>query len=393
MSMKPTFTLGLMSGTSVDAIDVSLVQSEGKRDHLLLHEQFPFRPELRESILQLIRNPATDLATLTAVHYDIGHAFAQASERTIQTALKKKFLKKREDLLAIGSHGQTVFHDPDGKRTLQIGEASLIAALTGVTTVSDFRTADTAQGGEGAPLLPWYHQRLFASEAKHGVVVHNLGGISNYTYVGPRGEIFASDTGPANCLIDGAIQKFSGGEKTYDENGAIAATGKGNEEMLSWLMQRPDIEAFRKKQGPKSTGRELFSHKLLENVLAEFGNVKPEHLLATLTHFTVELIAESYRREITKKKRPLKTVVLAGGGSQNNFLRALLEDAFPKTQFFTMEDYGWNSQALESQAFAIFAAMALAGKPITFSTTTGASNPAVCGKISPGANWAKVRKN
>jgi anhydro-N-acetylmuramic acid kinase len=381
------FTLGLMSGTSVDAIDVSLVESNGKIDTLHLHRQFPFSPALREEILALIRHPETNLAHLTKVHYEIGHAFAEAAEKTILAALKKKLLPSREALRAIGSHGQTVFHDPDGRRTLQIGEASLIAARTGVTTVSDFRPADTAQGGEGAPLLPWYHRRLFSAQAKAGVVVHNLGGISNYTYVGPNDTIFALDTGPANCLLDGAIQHFSQGQTTFDEGGALARTGHGNEELLGWLMNQPAIESFRKKKAPKSTGRELFSHRMLEATLKEFGHVKPESLLNTLTHFTVELILESYRRDILKKKLPLATVVLAGGGARNAFLASLLREALPKVKFLTMEDYGRSSQALESQAFAVFAKEALEGNPITYSTTTGAKAPAICGKISPGKNW------
>lgn len=384
---KPIYTLGLMSGTSVDAIDASLVQTTGAKDHLLMHLQFPFKAELRDDILGLIKDPATNLGHLTRVHYEIGHAFAEAAEKTIQAALKKKFLPRREDLRAIGSHGQTVFHDPDGRRTLQIGEASLIAARTGVTTVSDFRTADTALGGEGAPLLPWYHRRLFTKEAKHGVVVHNLGGISNYTYVGPGEKIFACDTGPANCLLDGAIQHFSQGKTAYDAGGALARTGTGNEELLAWLMDRADVAAFRKRRAPKSTGRELFSHRLLQEALKTFGHVKPEHLLNTLSHYTVELILESYRKEILQKKLPLKTVVLAGGGARNEFLLSLLEEALPKVQFLTMEDFGWSSQALESQAFALFAHMAIEGEPISYPTTTGTKTPAVCGKISPGKNW------
>ncbi|RZA09482.1 MAG: anhydro-N-acetylmuramic acid kinase [Proteobacteria bacterium] len=384
---RGVFTLGLMSGTSVDAIDVSLVESNGKTDYLHLHLQFPFAPQMREEILGLIRNPETNLSHLTKVHYEIGHAFADAAEKTITAALKKKFLPSREALLAIGSHGQTVFHDPDGRRTLQIGEASLIAARTGVTTVSDFRTADTAQGGEGAPLLPWYHRRLFSAQARAGLVVHNLGGISNYTYVGPNDTIFALDTGPANCLLDGAIQHFSQGQTTFDEGGALARSGQGNEELLGWLMNQPAIEAFRKKKAPKSTGRELFSHRLLEKTLQQFGHVKPESLLNTLTHYTVELILESYRRDILKRKLPLAKVVLAGGGARNSFLASLLQEALPKVEFLTMEDYGWSSQALESQAFAVFAKEALEGNPITYSTTTGTKKPAICGKISPGRNW------
>lgn len=381
--MKKIFTLGLMSGTSVDAIDAALLQTEGKKDHLLLHLQFPYEKKLRDEILGLIRSPNMNLADFTRVHYEIGHAFAAAAEKTIQTALKKKFLKKREELTAIGSHGQTVFHDPEGHRTLQIGESAVIAAETGITTVSDFRVADTAAGGEGAPLLPYYHRRLFAAEASKGVVVHNLGGISNFTYVGPKGKFFALDTGPANCLLDGAIQTLSGGKTPYDENGQLASMGRVSKELRAFLMEKPDIRAFRKKRAPKTTGRELFSPRLLEAAMKEHSHLLPEDLLQTLTHFTVDLIVEAYENEILRRKLPLAKVVFAGGGAGNGFLLSLLQKRLPKVEFFTMEDFGWSSQALESQAFGYYAWLALRGEPIAFPTTTGASRPVVCGKINP----------
>jgi anhydro-N-acetylmuramic acid kinase len=381
--MKKVFTLGLMSGTSVDAIDASLLEIGGKQDKLHLHLQFPYKKELRESILALVREPRVELPELTRLHYAIGEAFAEAAEKTIQTALKKKLLKKRSSLAAIGSHGQTVFHDPEGKRTLQIGEGSLIAARTGVTTVSDFRMADTALGGEGAPLLPYYHRRLFAQEARKGIAVHNMGGISNFTYIGPKGKILALDTGPANCLLDGAIQTLSRGETSYDENGELARSGRLSPDLLRFLMEKPDIAAFRHRSAPKSTGRELFSPTLLDHAMKEYAHLLPEDLLHTLSHFTAELILEAYRREVIKKKLPLKKVVATGGGARNGFVLSLLRQGLPAVEFVTMEDCGWDSQALESQAFGFYAWMALEGKPITFPSTTGARAPAVCGKISP----------
>jgi anhydro-N-acetylmuramic acid kinase len=175
---------------------------------------------------------------------------------------------------------------------------------------------------------------------------------------------------------------MSGGEKTFDDSGALAQSGRGNEEALAWLMNGPGVESFRARRAPKSTGRELFSQRLLDDAKKEFRHLAPEDLLHTLTHFTVELILESYRKEILKKKLPLRTVVLAGGGSRNSFLVSLLQEALQKVNFLTMEDFGWNSQALESQAFALFALMALKGEPISFPSTTGASQAAVCGKIS-----------
>jgi len=371
-----------MSGTSVDAIDASLIVINGAKDELLLHEQFPFEKSLRDRILSLVQNPETRLDKFARLHHEIGEAFGKAAELTIRSALKKRLLKSRKKIAAIGFHGQTIFHDPEEKRSLQIGEAALISARTGITTVSDFRSGDTALGGEGAPLLPFYHRRLFGSQARSGIAIHNLGGISNFTYIGPKSRIFALDTGPANCLLDGAIQVISSDKYAFDENGAIAALGRLSIELLSSLKNRPEIEAFRKKSSPKSTGRELFSPQMLQEVMRDHSHLRVEDTLFTLTQFTVDLILESYEREIFKKRLPLKKVVFAGGGARNGFLLSQLHKAMPKVEFATMEDYGWNSQALESQAFAFYAWKALKGEPITFPSTTGTKKPAICGKVS-----------
>ncbi len=373
-----------MSGTSVDSIDAALVKIGAKKDELLLHRQFPYPAKLRTEILGMIRDPQLALAQFTRVHYEIGAAFATAAEQTLREG--KKFLKTTA-LHAIGSHGQTVFHDPEGKRTLQIGESALICARTGVTTVSDFRVADTAVGGDGAPLLPFYHRRLLHKEASGGVAVHNLGGISNYTYLGPKGRIFALDTGPANCLLDGAIQAMSKGKVAFDQNGQQARGGRCDPGLLKFLKEKPEIQAFRAKKPPKSTGRELFSPRLLEEAMGKFPRLSPADLLRTLTQYTVDLILESYERDVLRARLPLGTIVFAGGGAQNSFLLSLLQERLGETKFAIMETFGWNSQALEAQAFAYFACAALKGEAITAATTTGAREEIVCGKILPGRNW------
>ena len=388
--MKKIIAMGLMSGTSVDAVDASLVLLGEKEDKLLFHHQMHFEPRLRSEILALIHNPTIAMPAFTRLHYEIGHAFAQAADQAIAAAHKKGALKRGALPCVIGSHGQTVFHDPDGRRTLQIGEASIIAARTGITTVADFRTADTAQGGEGAPLLPYYHQRLFAKERAKGLVVHNLGGISNYTYIGPKGALFALDTGPANCLLDAAMEIITEGKTRFDEGGRLAAQGKIHKPLLNAILAHPDVKAFRAKRAPKSSGRELFSTQLLKEALTQAGTPKTEDLLRTLAEITTQLILESYEREIRMRKLPLAKVVFAGGGTKNEFLLSLLGAGLKSCSFLTMEHFGWSSQALESQAFAAFAWLAIEGKPITFPKTTGARQPAVCGKISPGANWKKL---
>lgn len=383
------YTLGIMSGTSADGIDTALVLHNNDQDHLVLHEQHSYPPKTRQAVHDLIKTQTTSLAKLTAAHYLVGQAFADAAAKTIEFARKKKFLKAKDSLRAIGSHGQTVFHHPETKRTLQIGEASLIAAATGITTVSDFRMADTAVGGEGAPLLPAYHKRLLKAEAKRGIAVHNLGGISNFTYLGPKNTIFALDTGPANCLLDVAIQRLSHGKMTFDESGKIAAGGNVNDAQLDWLLRQPGVPEFLARPAPKSTGRELFTVALTEAFLERNREISENDVMATLTEFSVELMKRAYHRFVIGKNLPLREIIFCGGGVQNEFLLSRVQAVLPELDIRTMEDYGWNSQALEAQAFGYFAACALDGTPITLPATTGCKVPAVCGKISPGAGWEK----
>lgn len=372
--------LGLMSGTSVDAIDASLVLSRPGGDHLLLHGQFPYPKALRRELLGLIHAQESSLERISALHYAVGERFADAAVKLLRAAKQKQFIKNFGDVRAIGSHGQTVFHNPDRRQTLQIGEGSIIAARTGLTTVSDFRVADTASGGEGAPLLPAYHRRLFQREAKGGIAVHNLGGISNFSYLGPGGDLFALDTGPANCLLDLAIQKRKG--LSFDKEGRLARGGAVNERLLHLLLTDPAVKAFRKKTAPKSTGRELFSETLLRRALAKAPCRKLEDLLATLTEFSVLLMAEAYETLILKKGRPLRAIVFCGGGVNNKFLLERFHGRFPWLELLSLEDYGLNSQALESQAFGYFAGECLKKKPISFPSTTGVKEAVVCGKIS-----------
>ena len=381
---RPFFTLGLMSGTSADGIDAALVRTSGDKDELVLHETHQYPAKTRELVHELIRSPQASLEKFTAAHYLVGQAFAEAAKKTIERAKKAKLLKAKDSIRAIGSHGQTVFHHPVEKRTLQIGEASFIVAATGVTTVSDFRMADTAAGGEGAPLLPFYHRRLFQKEAKRGVAVHNLGGISNFTYLGPKSAIFSLDTGPANCLIDVAVQRLSGGKHTYDEEGKIAANGKVNQEQMKWLLSRPGVPEFLTLPAPKSTGRELFTVALAEEFVKRANTLSENDVLATLVEFSVELIKQSYERFVLAKKLPLKEIIFCGGGSQNKYFISRIGAVLPNVKIQTMENYGWKSQALEAQAFGFYAACALDGIPITLPTTTGCKAPTVCGKISPG---------
>jgi len=376
-----TFHLGLMSGTSVDAIDACLIRCGGAKDEMLFHQQFSYPEKVRQKILSLIYSAHLNLDEFTKLHYEVGSAFAQAAKSTIRICHKKKVLKVSERIHSIGVHGQTVFHDPLQKRTLQLGEMSLVAKATGIATVSDFRAADTAVGGGGAPLLPFYHRRLFSSKARKGIAIHNLGGISNFTYLG-EAKIFALDTGPANCWLDGAIQSLSHGKVKFDKAGKLSSLGRISTELLADIYRDKDIKKFRKQRAPKSTGRELFSPKFLQILMQKHAHLFPEDILRTLMEVTVDLIVESYEREVFEKKLSLAEIIFAGGGSKNRFLLKVLGARMPGVKLSYLEEHGLDSQALEAQAFAYYAKMALEKKSITFPSTTGCATLTVCGKVS-----------
>jgi len=384
-------SLGLMSGTSMDAIDAALVLTERGEDTLLLHRQFSYPKELRTDLLVLLREYQAPLEKITSLHYAVGEAFAAAATNLLKEAKKKRLLSMQNTPLLIGSHGQTIFHNPEVKQTMQIGEGSIIAARTGFTTVSDFRMADTAVDGEGAPLLPFYHAKLFAKKAKLGIAVHNLGGISNFTYLGPKGKFFALDTGPANCLIDVAITTLTNGKSTFDPDGAFAARGATHKEALDFLMQKESIRNFLEKPAPKSTGRELFSLQLLEDFLKKYRTLSLEDTLATLSAFTVETMRMAYSRFILEKRLPLKEVIFCGGGTRNAHIISSFQSYFPMLRLSSIENHGIKPEALEAQAFGIFAWMALDRIPITSLTTTGAKKAVICGKISYGEIARKSR--
>lgn len=381
--------LGLMSGTSMDAIDAALVRVSAQGDELIHHTQSPYPASLRKELLGLLEKYEGGIEQMARLHKAVGEAFAIAGARCLKEAGKKA----RGRLAVIGSHGQTIFHKPQEGLTWQLGEAAVISAQLGATVVSDFRVADMAAGGEGAPLLPWYHRRLFPK--RKGVSVHNLGGISNFTYLGKKADdIFGCDTGPANCLVDPAISRLTNGRETFDKNGRMAAKGKPRAELLEFLGAHPAIRHFREKAPPKSTGRELFSQHLVNECfeIARQHNLSPEDMICTLTHFTAETILEAYERWVKAKKLPLEEIVFCGGGANNSYLLSLVRAGLPKVKVTRLEEHGHSAQALEAQAFAVFGWMALKGKPVSCPAVTGAAYPVVCGKITPALGGDSIRR-
>jgi anhydro-N-acetylmuramic acid kinase len=365
--------LGLMSGTSADGIDAAAVdlwrEDEALRLELREFRTVGYPQEVRAGLFRCFADQAT-VREVCLLNAAIGEAFALAAE---ESAIA---VGGAAQIAFVASHGQTVWHEPAGHplpATLQIGEASRIAERLGVPVVSDFRQQDLTLGGQGAPLVPYLDYFLFA-HAQENRAVQNLGGIGNVTYLKAGGtleQVVAFDTGPANALMDRAAELLSGGALTYDEGGALAASAPVDEELLRALLREPYLQA----PPPKSTGRELFSARRVDE-LWERG-YRDGSLISTLSQFTVETVSQSYRAWLG----PVDTVILGGGGSRNPELVRRLRVALAPAQVKLHEDFGLNGEAKEAIAFAVMGYETLRGLPSNVPSATGARRPAVLGKI------------
>jgi len=392
-----TRVIGLISGTSVDGIDAALVDVVGSQTDLKVKlvagKTFPYPANLRSQILSVCSGSALSMAELAELDDAIAQEFATAA-LTIQAEYDIAEL--------IGSHGQTVYHRPAGKAqkdsagglmgySLQLGRGALIAELTGITTVSNFRSADIAAGGQGAPLVSIVDACLLA-EPNLSLCIQNLGGIGNVTYLPARGkggnndesEIFSLgdgisgwDTGPANSLLDLAVQHFSGGTKTIDEGGAWAASGTPCQALVEdWLASE-----FFRQAPPKSTGRELFGVDYFDRCLVEAQgyNLSPADVLATLTELTVASIVHSYQTFLPAMP---DRVLLCGGGSHNLYLKRRLQSQLHPVQVLTTSEAGLNVDFKEAIAFAVLAAWRVRGIPGNLPQVTGARTPVLLGEIN-----------
>jgi anhydro-N-acetylmuramic acid kinase len=384
----------LMSGTSLDGIDAALLdisRSGGKlRLKLLAFETYPFPKNLREKLLDLSEGNETT-ALISHLDFFLGELFAEA---VFKIAAKTKVSIGKIDL--IGSHGQTVWHSsakiPEGRyqirSTSQIGDPSVIAVRTGVTTVGDFRPADIAAGGEGAPIVPYFHHALVKKNGKSRLII-NIGGISNVTYLplSERARILAFDTGPGNMLIDGLVQVMTDGKEKMDLNGRLAAKGKIHLPLLNELMSHP----FIKKKPPKSTGREAFGLPMIDHILERSRpyQISLEDLMATATAFTSSSIYMNCEKFILSKGL-VDEIVVGGGGVRNRTLIGLLKRAFSPVPLIQFEELGLDSKAIEAMAFALFAHDSFFGIPNNLPSVTGAKRAVVMGKICPGNNYKKL---
>jgi anhydro-N-acetylmuramic acid kinase len=342
----------------------------------------PYPRALRERVLT-IQTPGAErgLETLLELDRDLGEWYG--------TTLAKILRSKRRPADVIANHGQTVAHHPapDGMGvTLQLGDPTRIARATGLTVIAEFRKGDMAAGGEGAPLLPLFHKLLSAhlDRLGQGLSIHNLGGISNLTYIAPKGspqDVLAFDTGPANIWIDAAAELATAGRKKIDEDGKLAARGKIDIPGVRRALNHP----YFKKQVPKSTGRDDFPFELLLAATRARG----ADLVATATAVTVESIGLAYEAWIIGKRRPLGAILLCGGGARNPVLVGWLQDRLSGVPVEPIESVGLSGKVIEAQGFALFGYLALNGKPLGGSWT-GVKEFGPPAHIVPGKNWSAV---
>ena len=360
-----------MSGTSCDGASAALVAFRGRSLRVLAERTMPYP---RSVTRRLARAGAMKTPELSALHMELGERFAGVIQQLLRDA---KTPSKR--IAVIGSHGHTVYHGPGDPipSTWQLGSPAVIAHRTGIPVVADFRPADIAAGGQGAPLVPFFDAAFFGNGPVRAL--QNIGGIANVTVVGRGVRPIAFDTGPGNCLIDLVAHRSSRGRLRYDPEGRMARRGRIDQCAIERMTRHPYFQ----RPPPKSTGRELFNERFLRNMLGSALGRAPHDALATLTYFTAYTIAESYRRFIPHR---LREVIVSGGGVHNrtlmDHLRRLLNSvAVP--DLVSIERYGIPAQAKEPVAFAYLAWCALQGRINHLPQTTGARCACILGSITP----------
>lgn len=401
MKDRAMIVAGVMSGTSADGINVALVRFRGTDSvretarltarprhtgfELLGHAEYSYSPKVRAAVLGAMNASRVSVADLARLNFLLGELYADAV-----VAAQRQF-KARVDL--VGCHGQTLYHQGEPARflgyrvaaTWQTGEAALIAARVGVPVVSDFRPADMAAGGKGAPLVPYLDYLLFR-DVRVGRIVQNIGGIANLTAI-PAGaaakDVFAFDTGPGNMVIDAVTEKLWG--QPFDRSGRIAASGTPLEPVIREVLRR---EFFRKRP-PKTAGREEFGREFVRDFLGMCRRARKQDVVATATGLTATSIADAIERFVIKqagsiRKRTFSELILSGGGAKNSTLVRMLTSELTRLGIHLRfsDEYGLPSEAKEAAAFALLAYETWHRRPSNVPSATGAKRAAVLGKIS-----------
>lgn len=372
-----------MSGTSVDGIDVALTEINGEgfdqQVRLLAFETIEFPNDVRQETLA-VSNAPTHTATISQLNTVLGELFGEAA---LETCLRHGVDPARIEL--VGTHGQTIYHQASATRfagrmaasTLQIGDSARIAAITGAPVVADFRPADMALGGQGAPLVPYVDYLLYRSPSK-GRAALNIGGIANLTAIPPAAkpeQVLAFDTGPGNMLIDQLVSQFSRGVQRFDVDGKMAASGNVRKELLEELL----ADVYFRRSPPKSCGREQYGAELVAALLAE--DLPAADLVATVTALTASSIAASIDRFVAPLMR-LDELIVSGGGVKNPEIMRRLAAQLPDAKVLSSNEMGVDSDAKEAMAFAILAHETWHRRPASLPSATGASGPAILGKVA-----------
>lgn len=384
---------GVMSGTSADGINVALVriisgpktakqtqQHEFPRFELVGHSEYPYPQNVRRVILASMNAASASVADLSRLNFVLGELYAEAV-----LAIQKKFACRAE---LVGCHGQTLYHQGEPQRylgrrvsvTWQLGEAAIVAARVGMPVVSDFRPADMAAGGKGAPLVPFLDYVLFKNP-RIGRIVQNIGGIANLTAI-PAGakpdDVVAFDTGPGNMVIDAVTEHLYG--KPYDVGGRIAAEGTVLDRLLSSLLRHP----YFSRKPPKTAGREEFGREFVGDFLLLCRGSRKQDIVATATALTAKSIGQTVRRFVLGGGGSFKELIVSGGGAKNPVLLAMLVSEISKLglQVHRSDDFGLPAEAKEAVAFAILAFQTWHRRPSNVPSATGARRAAILGKIS-----------
>jgi len=379
---------GVMSGTSADGINVALVRitfsSRGQAGtpnlHFLTHAEYPYPKQVRGAVLAAMNSPKASVADLARLNFLLAELYADAV-----LATQRRFRLKAE---LVGCHGQTLYHQGErasflGRKlavTCQTGEGAVVAARVGVPVVSDFRPADMAAGGKGAPLVPFLDFLLYR-DPRAGRIVQNIGGIANLTAI-PAGaaanRVMAFDTGPGNMVIDGVTQLLFG--KQYDRDGSISGSGSVLDRVINDVMRGP----FFRRKPPKTAGREEFGREFTAEFIKRCGRVDKRDIVATATSLTARSIADALRRFVLRPTGMYRDLIVSGGGASNPTLMAMLANELRPLglQIRSSDEFGLPSEAKEAVAFALLAFQTWNRKPSNVPSATGAKRPAILGKIS-----------
>ena len=386
LEKKRKLVIGLMGGTSADGVDAALVQIDGYGSETKVKQMgyvsIPFEDAVRERILKISQGDFGGSRELARMNALLGQLYMEACTRLCHVA---GIPFEKVDL--IGSHGQTVYHQPQKERylgrevatTYQLGDVSILCEEIGAPVVSDFRVRDMAAGGQGAPLVP-YTEYLLYRKKDEDVALQNIGGMGNVTFLpggGQMSQLIAFDTGPGNVLIDAVVAKISDGKVRYDDGGRMAAEGHVSKELLRWLMD----DGYLRQAPPKTTGREKYDLSYQQKLYQKANSlgVMEYDLLATVTRYTAETIAYALRNHLPRLPQ---TLVLGGGGSYNQTLVSQIRELLPEVQVVCNEELGWNGDAKEAVAFAILANETIHGQCNNAPAATGALHPVIMGKIS-----------